>query len=65
MAVVLREGGARMPSFSLPGSASIHSIVNYLATGEDTEVSTETSTQLPYPLKYKTEVKTKFYDPGG
>jgi quinoprotein glucose dehydrogenase len=65
MEAIVREGRVRMPSFSNLGSASIHSIVHYLATGAETEVSTDANTQLPYPLKYKIDVINKFYDPDG
>ena len=62
---MIREGGARMPSFRRLPSNDIKALVSYLVYNEDVELNNKDRGASPIDLKYGIDGYNRFLDPDG
>ncbi len=62
---MIREGGARMPSFRRLPSEDIKALVRYLVYNENVELGGKDRTSSPIDLKYGIDGYNRFLDPDG
>ena len=65
VATMIREGGARMPSFRRLPSEDIKALVRYLVYNENVELGGKDRAASPIDLKYGIDGYNRFLDPDG